>query len=174
MEFKAKLNLKFYIASVILLGMVVFGWYGLYFLNANEILMEDNAPMDSQTKLTFSIIIGSVVLSWSISFLTLVRQIIHGQAFSINKDGIHYTCTAINVLAFIFIIPIKTIPYDAIEKIYEEDGILTLFIDKNKVDMISALRVFARKRYHLFSGFTEENQEKIKEELDKYILHINN
>ena len=174
MEFKAKLNLKFYIVSVILLGMVVFGWYGLYFLNANEILMEDNTPMDSQTKLVFSIIIGSVLLSWSLSFLTLVRQIILGQAFSVNKEGIHYTCTAINVLAFIFIVPIKTIPYDAIEKTYEEDGILTLHIDKNKIDMISVFRVFARKRYHLFSGFTNEKQEKIKEELDKYILYVNN
>ena len=47
MKFKAKLNLKFYIVSILLLGIVALGWYGVYFLNANEILMEDNTPMDS-------------------------------------------------------------------------------------------------------------------------------
>ena len=84
MKFKAKLNLKFYIVSILLLGIVALGWYGVYFLNANEILMEDNTPMDSQTKMLFIIAIGAVVLSWTFSFFTLIRQVLLGYAFVID------------------------------------------------------------------------------------------
>lgn len=169
MNFKAKLNLKFYIVSILLLGIVALGWYGLYFLNANEILMEDNTPMDSQTKMLFTIVIGAVVLSWTFSFFALIRQVLFGYAFMIDKNGIHTTATAINVLAFIFVVPIRTIPFYAIEKVSDNDGILTLHIDKAKIDVIPILRIFVRKTYRLFSGFTVEKQDVIKNELEKYI-----
>lgn len=169
MKFKAKLNLKFYILSILLLGIIVLGWYGIYFLNANEILMEDNMPMDVQTKLFFTIVLGLIVLSWTLSFFTLIRQALFGHAFAIDENGIHTTATAINVLAFIFVVPIRTIPFSAIERISEDDGVLTLHIDKAEIDMIPILRIFARKRYHLFSGFTAEKQDIIKVELEKFI-----
>ena len=169
MKFKAKLNLKFYIVSILLLGIVALGWYGVYFLNANEILMEDNTPMDTQTKMLFTIAIGAVVLSWTFSFFTLIRQVLFGYAFVIDENGIHNTATAINVLAIIFVLPIRTIPFSAIEKVSEDDEILTLHIDKAKIDIIPFLRVFVRKRYHLFSGFTVEKRDVVKTELEKYI-----
>ena len=167
MNFKAKLNTKFYIVSVILLGMVALGIYGLYFLNANEILMDD-APMDATTKTILSALIGVIVLSWALSLLALIRQMVLGYAFCIDDKGIHRTLTAVNVLAFIFIVPIKCIPYEAIERASIEGGILTLHIDKKKVDVLSILRPFVRKEYHLFAGFTSEMQEDIKNELSKY------
>ena len=169
MNFKAKLNFKFYVVFILLLGIVAFGWYGVYFLNANEILMEDNTPMDNQTKMLFTIAISAIVLSWTFSFFTLIRQAISGYAFMIDEDGIHTTATAINVLAFIFVVPIRTIPFYAIEKVSEENGVLTLYIDKTKIDVNPAFRIFARKRYHLFSGFTSEEKDIIKTELKKYI-----
>ncbi len=169
MKFKAKLNIKFYIISILLFGIIVFGWYGAYFLNANEILMEDNTPMDVQTKLFFTIVLVLVVLSWTLSFFTLIRQALLGYAFTIDENGIHTTVTAINVLAFIFVVPIRTIPFSAIERVSEDDGVFTLHIDKAKIDMIPILRIFARKRYHLLSGFTVEKQDVIKVEIEKFI-----
>jgi len=169
MKFKAKLNIKFYIVSILLLGIVVFGWYGVYFLNANDILMEDNMPMDNQTKILFTIAIGVIVLSWTFSFFALLRQILFGYAFVIDENGIHNTATAINVLAFIFVVPIKTIPFYAIERISQDGEVLTLYIDKTKIDVNPVFQIFARKKYHLFSGFTAEKQEVIKTELEKYI-----
>lgn len=169
MEFKAKLNLKFYIVSVLLLGMVALGWYFTYFLNANEILMEDNTPMDSQTKTLFTIAVCAVVLSWTFSLFTLIRQMLFGYAFTIDVNGIHSTATAINIFAFIFVVPIRTIPFSAIEKVSEDDGILTLHIDKTRVDMIPVLRVFARKKYHLFSGFTVKKQDVVKAQLEEFL-----
>ena len=92
-----------------------------------------------------------------------------GYAFVIDENGIHNTATAINVLAFIFVVPIRTIPFYAVEGFSEDNGVLTLKIDKTKIDVIPILRIFARKRYHLFSGFTVEKQDIIKDELEKYI-----
>ncbi len=169
MELKAKLNFKFYIVSALLLGLVIFVIYGIYFLNANEILMEDNTPMDSSTKGIFTTVLSAVALSWAMSFVTLVRQMILGQAFLMDETGIHNTLTAINVFAFIFVAPIRTIPYEAIEKITEQEGILTIVIDKSKIEAIPFLRIFVRKRYHFFAGFTAEKQEDIKACLEKHL-----
>ncbi len=171
MRFKTKLNLKFYIVSLLLLGIVLLGWYGLYFLNTNKILMEDNMPMDAQTKIMFTIVIGAVVLSWTFSLFTLIRQAILGYAFVIDENRIHATATVRNVLAFIFVVPIRTIPFSAIEKVSEDHETLILHIDKTKIDIIPFLRTFARKKYHLFSGFTVEKQNVIKGEIEKYIIN---
>lgn len=169
MKFKAKLNLKFYIVSFLFAGIVAIGWYGLYFLITNEILMENNTPMDVRTKTAFIVIICAVVLSWTISLLTIIRQIILKQAFSIDGEGIHNTATAINIFAFIFVIPIKKIPFEAIDDITQENEVLTLLIDKSKIDVFPMFRFLVTKRYHFFSGFTVEKTEEIKEELRKYI-----
>lgn len=168
MEFKAKLNIKFYIVSILLLGIVVLGWYGLYFLIANEILMEDNMPMDNQTKLLLIVITAAAVLSWTFSFFVLIKQALFGYGFMIDKRGIHTTATAVNVLAFIIVVPIRTIPFYAIKKVSEEDGVLTLQIDKEKIDVNPFFRSFVSKKYRLFSGFTVEKQDVIKAELKKH------
>ena len=160
---KAKLSVKFYIVSILLLILVLFGWYGVYFLNANEILMEDNAPMDSGTKMILTVLMSVVLLSWSLSLVTVIRQMVLGYAFYIDESGINTTATANMVLAFIFVVPVKLIPYDAIQKITEENGILSVEIDKSKIKSASALKLFVRGKYHFFSGFTKEKTEKIKE-----------
>ena len=83
------------------------------------------------------------------------------RSIPLDEEGIHSTATGTIIFALIFIIPVRTIPYSAIENISEESGVLTLHIDKAKIDMIPILRIFAEKRYHLFSGFTAEKQENI-------------
>ena len=126
----AKLSLKFYIVACLLLFMVIFGFYGIYFLNANEILLENNTPMDPDSKLILTIFMSVIVLSWTLSMLTVIRQIILGSAFRIDANGIHSTATATIVLAFIFVVPVKQIPYEAILEVSEENGILTVTASK--------------------------------------------
>ena len=169
MTFKAKLNLKFYIVSVLLLCFVLFVWYGIYYLNANEILMEDNTPMDSGTKGLFTALMSLVAVSWTMSFFALVRQIVAGIAFCMDNDGIHTTATTVRVLAFIFVVPIKTIPYDAIVQIHEDNGILSIKLDKSKISALPILKSFVGKEYHFFAGFTKENSSEIKQMLNQFI-----
>ena len=166
---KAKLSLKFFIIACLLLGIVVLGWYGVYFLNANEILMEDDTPMDLGTKMTMTILISLVVLSWSLSLVTVIRQMLLGCAFCIDENGIHNTATVILVLAFVFVVPVKLIPYDAIERINEENGVFSILIDKCKIQALPILKPFIRKEYHFFSGLTKEKTENIREILNKFV-----
>ena len=169
MTFKARLNLKFYIVSVLLLCLVLFICYGIYFLNTNEILMEDNSAMDSGTKALFTVFMSLVGFSWTMSLFTLVRQIIAGIAFYMDNDGIHTTATAVMVLAFIFVVPVKTIPYDAIVQVSEDNGILSIKLDKSKIAVLPILRLFVRKEYHFFSGFTKENLSEVKQILNQFV-----
>ena len=173
MKFKASLNLRFYICTIALLGITVFGWYALWFLNVNEILIEGNTPMDLETKRIFTVIMGVVVLSWTASLFVLVRQIFLNKAFWLDGEGIHQTLTAVNILAFIFIVPIKTIPFSAISKIYEEDGVLTVETDKSQLEMPFLVRLFANKKYHFLKGFTTVNQDEIKTKIcESYNFNI--
>lgn len=166
---KARISLKFYIVSFVLLALVVFVWYGIYFLNANEILMEDGAPMDSTTKMIFTVLMSLIAFSWSVSSLILIRQMLLKYAFVMDEDGIHNTVTVIVILAFIVIVPVKLIPYDAVLYTKEEDGILTSKLDKAKCVTSPIFKPFVRNEYHFFSGFTSEKQENIKNTLDKYV-----
>lgn len=168
MELKAKLNSKYYIISFLLLGLVVFAWYGLYFLNANDILMEDT-PMDAETKMLFTVLLGLVGASWTLSLVTLIRQMLVGAAFRVDRDGIHTTATLFMLFAFIFVVPVKTIPYDAIRKVSEENGILSVSLDKSKIKVSPILRPLVRKEYHFFLGFTKEKPEDIKRALDRFM-----
>ena len=142
---KARLNLKFYIISIVMLCLVVFVWYGIYFLNSNEILMEDNTPMDAGTKSLFTVLMCIIAISWTASLLTLIRQMLLRYAFRVDEDGIHDTATAIMILAFIFVVPIRRIPYNAIQQISEENGILTIRIDKSKIQVVPFLKPLFEK-----------------------------
>ena len=131
--------------------------------------MEDNRAMDSGIKALFTVLTRLVGFSWTMSLFTLVRQIFAGFAFCMDNDGIHTTATAVMVLAFIFVVPVKTIPYDAIVKVYEDNGILSIKLDKSKIAISPILRMFVRKEYHFFSGFTKENSSEIKQMLNQFI-----
>lgn len=169
MSFKAKLNTKFYIVSFFLFALVVFIWWGIYFLNTNVILMEDNTPMTADIKLFFTVALSVVGLSWTLSLITVIRQIILGYAFSIDENGIHNTATAFNIFAFIFVIPIKNIPLNAINKIVNENNVLTIYFDKDQINCFPLYRFFARKRFTFFYGFTTDNQKIIESEIKKFI-----
>lgn len=166
---QAKLSLKFYLIACLLLGLVVFGWYGVLFLNANEILMEDNTPMDAGTKTIFTVLLSLVLTSWSISMFTVIRQILLGAAFTMDENGIYDTATVTVFLAFIFVTPVKQIPYEAVQSISHENNILTITIDKSKIKALSILKPLVRKKYHFFSGFTTEKDKTIEEALHEFM-----
>ena len=169
MTYKARLNLKFYIVSALMLGLVVFIWYGIYHINANEILVDGEIPMDAQTKTIMVVLLGIIASSWTLSLLTVIRQIITGFAFSMDESGIHTTATAIMVFSLIFVVPVKTIPYDAIVQVSEQCGTLCLKLDKSKLEVFPPLRLFVNKEYRLFAGYTKEKPSEIRGTLNKFL-----
>jgi len=166
---KTKLSAKFYFLAVLLLGIVILGWYGVYFLNANEILMEDDSPMDLNTKKWLTVAMCLIVSSWTLSLLTVIRQIFLGYAFYMDESGICSTSSIMVLLAFVFVVPVKRIPYDAIEWVGEENGLFLIKINKSKIEVFPIFRPLVRKEYYFFSGLTKEKTEIIRETLDFFM-----
>lgn len=169
MPFIARLNKKFYIFAFILLCFVLLGWYGIYFLNTNEVLLHDNLPMDVQTKTIATVLLSIVLFTWTVSLFTMIKQIISSKAFYIDEGGIHCTATGIIIFAFIIIVPVRNIPFDATKSIFVESDVLTVKVDKSKIDINPLFRLFVRGEYRFFNGFILEEQDDIKLELEKYI-----
>lgn len=165
---KVKLSIKFYIISMVLFLLVVFGWYSLYFINTNEILTEDNLPLGTDEKLAISVLITLVLASWTVSLLVMIRHIFKGCAYYMDNEGIHNTLSATIVLAFIFVVPVKEIPYSAIDRIAQDDGVVVLHLDKSKIAAPKILKPFMRKEHRMFLGFSKQTPEEIKESLRKF------
>ena len=168
--FKAKLNFKFYIIALVLLGVVLLGWYGIYFLQTHEILMENGEPLEATTRAVFMVLGVLIVLSWTFSFFTVFIQAFRGYGFYMDEDGIHNTATVLVFLAFVFVVPIKEIPYSSIIKTLEVRGIPTLVLDKSKLRMSSFLNMFAQQEYHFFHTFIKAKREDVQEAYYHYSM----
>lgn len=169
MEINAKLNMKFYIVAVLLLGLVIFGWYGVWFLNANTILMEDDTVMTPDTKLAITVIFSAIILTWTLSLLTVFSLAIKGRAFTMDESGIHDTATGLLFLSLILIVPVRNIPYKAIKKVEKENGGIVIHIDKSKIDVNPMVRLFVRRQYSFFAGFTRVKTDEIEAILDRFV-----
>lgn len=168
MVFKAELNKKFYIVSVVLFGVAAFAWYAIYFLNTQEILMEDGTPMGADSRGLFSLLLAIVGTSWTLSLVTVIRQAFRGYAFYMDEMGIHATATGLILFTLILIVPVRCIPYRAIKSVRWEEGILCLSFDKKEIDISPILRPFARREFRFFVGYTKEDQKTIEAALASF------
>ena len=160
--FKAKLNFKFYLVALVLLGFTALGWYGIYFFHTHEILMENGVPLEATTRIVFTVLGILIVLSWTLSLLTVIGIALRGYGFYMDESGIHNTATAVVFLSLIFVVPIKEIPYSAVIKTMEHRGIVTLMLDKSKLRMSSFLNMFAQQEYHFFHTFIKSSAEDVQ------------
>ena len=73
--------------------------------------------------------------SWLSLNITFIKN--RGVAFVIDKDGIHNTYYIKLILAFIIVVPIKTIPWKYVKDLNDNDdsGVFTISLDKK--DLIS-------------------------------------
>ena len=166
---KAKLSFSFYFVALLLIGITVFAWYGALFMNTEVITDENGHPLDDATSTAFTAIICAVAFTWTVSSLTVIRQMLFGYAFLIDENGIRNTASGLILFAFIFVIPIKLIPYSAITDMYIKDNALTVTIDKSKIKAIPPLKIFIRKEYHFFSGFTKVDANRLRAMIENYM-----
>lgn len=167
MTFQATCNRKLWVVFFLLTGATALGWYGVWFLNTHPIRMEDDALMDPGTKLLFSLVMGVVVLSWTVSWGVLLRQLLGGTAFTLEADGIHGTVIAQMRFALILVMPVRRIPYGAIRRVEVEEGMTVLHLDTALVEAPLGRRLLARE-YHLLHGFTKETPEEIRAALARF------
>lgn len=165
---EVKLNKKYYIVTILMAALVIFVWYGIYFLNTNQLMIEDD-PMTDNEKITFTIMFTAVAVIWTLSFIIMVRQIFLGYAFSMDIDGIHNTLNCTMLFAFIFVSPIRRIPFSAITGVSKRDGHLVVSIDKSQVAVLPIFRPFIRCEYHFFQGFCQADMAAVETFLNNRI-----
>lgn len=165
---EVKLNKKYYIVTVLMAALVIFVWYGIYFLNTNQVMIEDD-PMTDNEKITFTTMFTVVALTWTMSFIIMVRQVFLGYAFSMDTDGIHNTLNGIILFAFIFVIPVRRIPFSAITDISKRDGHLVVSVDKSQVAVLPIFRPFIRREYHFCQGFCQADMTAVETFLNNRI-----
>ncbi|MBQ0102080.1 MAG: hypothetical protein KBT31_04730 [Firmicutes bacterium] len=171
---KAKLNARFYIAAVLLFVFVAVAWYGVYFLMTNDISVgEDSVPMNGTEKTVLAVISTLVGLSWTFSLVTVLGIAARGCGFIMDESGIRSTASITVFLAFIFVVPIKHIPYSALSEITFHDDtdkrMVTARLDKEKAGIPLLLRPLVPDEYHFFAYYTTAKTDEIMTELKKHI-----
>lgn len=160
--YKVRFNKKYYIITFIFAAMIILMCYGIYFMHTNQILWEDSTPVSNHEKLVFTFILSVIMTIWTISLVVMIRQIFIGYAFFLDSEGIHNTLNATILFALIFVVPVQSIPWSAILCISNEQGILSVCIDKSKVSVFPIFKPFIRKTYHFCQGFSKADYDKIK------------
>ncbi len=167
MTFSLKLKPKFLICSLLTLLFSLCVGYGAYFLATTEI-MTDDGPLDGSAKALIVVLFAVVAVAWLFSFLVLVRQARRGTALLMDQEGIHDTLSVSLFGIFLFAVPIRRIPYDAI-RFTRELGVLVAHLDKSKLDILPLFRLFVREEFRFFPGFVEEDGEEVENLLSRYV-----
>ena len=120
MKYKAAWRYYFFLilfSSVALLGAKV-----IFMLLNGEIMYEDE-PMHKSVAILISIPLCVVLSNYVITSYTLLRQLIKFEksVVTITPEGIENTLVFLNLFAFIFVLPVKLIPWEAVKYFDEEN-----------------------------------------------------
>jgi hypothetical protein len=109
-----RLSGGFFLAYVGLLLACIIVVIGLTMSFSGVVVDEFGRPLGSEAMQT-DILIAIVSITWLGSFVVLTRQLfVHRSAFRTSKEGLHDVTVGGIFLAFIIIIPIRFIPWEAV------------------------------------------------------------
>ena len=168
MEFKARFSKMFYIMLVFLVLGSAMCSFALFSVLSGRVVLEGIQHNES-AMLILKLLLFMVTLSWVLSCVSAVSQAIKGYAFVIAEEGITSTVTMLRAFAFIFVVPVKNIPYSAIKEIEEKNGYLVAVLDKDEIDVSPFLKPFVSKQYSFFLSYTADKPDEIKKRLSKYV-----
>ena len=163
-----KLNTKYLICLIalllilILVGRVAWSW-----LN-DGITMEDGTDPGIGLDVAMSIALV-ISLSWLWSAIVMFRQLVTHRcsAFTVTEEGIENTLTFVILFAFIFVLPVKKIPWDAITYADDEDCYIRARRKDIEVGFL-AKTIVAVKGYSFCHSFIKPKM--TREEFEKYVL----
>lgn len=171
MIYEPKLKPVFYILCILLCALVVFGWYAIYFLNTNVIMMED-VPMSSDMRTIMTVLLSVIVGTWTFSLVTAVTQAVRGYAYSLDETGICNTLMGIMIFSLIIVIPIKCIPYTAIAEFTTKDGEPVAKVRRKEVVVPFILRPFVRGEYFFLYRLSRTDFDELKGHISRHRKEI--
>ena len=155
-----KLNTRFLICLVLLLGVVALAVKVIYMMLTGQVLDENGEALGKGFEILISALIAIVISTYIYSAAVMLRQYIRfsGSAFELTHDGIENTMTCINLFAVILVFPVRCIPWEAVKCVRREADHYVAEIDTSqlKVNFLSKL-ILKISGYHFCNKFTKEN-----------------
>lgn len=107
-------------------------WFACELLSGR--VMTENGLMDKSESLLLGIGVLLIALTWIWSALVMLSYCVKGVAFVMDEKGISQTFVGFGFLAFIVMLPVKQIPWDAVVAVTkDENGALKLKLQTGKV-----------------------------------------
>lgn len=170
-----KLNTRFLICLVLLLGVVALAVKVVYMMLTGQVHDENGEVLGEGIEKLLPVLIAIVISTYIYSAAVMLRQYIRfsGSAFELTRDGIENTMTCINLFAVIFVFPVRCIPWEAVKCVRREADYYVAEIDTSqlKVNLLSKL-MLKISGYHFCNKFTKENI--TEEELSRFGVRLEN
>ena len=124
------LVIMIFLALVIILGVIAI--YNLLFTGIED--SEGNLLANDQV-IGLTALISLVLLTYLLTIITFLNQMIFKKklAYRIDQNGIYNTYIGVYFLAFVIVVPVDYIPWEAVELIDDDNEVLIAKIDGNKV-----------------------------------------
>lgn len=129
-----KMNWRCFFIFSLLLGVLLLGGKVVFMIINNQVTYEDG-EIELSMRIILLILLFIVLSSYLFSFLVLLRQYIKfkGRAFTLTEHGIENALTFIYVLAFVFVFPVKLIPWKSVKSIEKDEKGYTAYINTKGV-----------------------------------------
>ena len=130
---KGKLNKGYWLFFAVLLAVACAAiWFACQLIGGG--VMTENGPMDKNESLFLGIGVLLIALSWLWSAFVMLSYCVKGVGFVMDENGISQTFVGIVLLAFMVMLPVKQIPWDAVVAVTkDENGALKLKLQTGKV-----------------------------------------
>ena len=130
---RGKLNKGYWLFFAFLLAVACAAiWFAVELLGGS--VMAENGPMEKEQSLLLGIGVLLIALSWIWSAWVMLSFCVKGVAFVMDENGISQTFVGFGFLAFIVMLPVKQIPWDAVVAVTkDENGSLKLKLQTGKV-----------------------------------------
>lgn len=120
-----RLNWRFHFLWVLLALVILLGSRVIYMLLTGQVVDENDQPLTSVFTWIVSSLLAIVMSSYLMTVIRSLRQLIayRGAAFTLTSAGIENTLIVVNLLAFVFVFPIRLIPWSSVRSIDLDDGV---------------------------------------------------
>ena len=116
-----KLGWRYWFFLILFSGVLLIGGKAVFMLFAGQVTMEDGT-IDLLFNRVMAVALSVVLLTYLITVINLVKFLVlhRGCGLSITYQGIENTAVFINVLAFVLVLPVKLIPWEAVTYVDDE------------------------------------------------------
>lgn len=153
-EYKA--GWRYYFFLTFFIGVVLLGMRVIFMLLAGRI-SDENGQLTKTISYGLAIMIGIVLSTHVLTVFNLLKQIIlhKGSVVTLSDYGIENTVVFINLFAFMIVVPVKIIPWEAVTY-YDEDYNPYIRVDVTEVECGGVAKLLLKVLgYHFCLSFVK-------------------